>query len=90
MPGVNCCSVFSPLGLTALLLPVQEQKMGMHQIQLKPETMAEMAGLIEDGTISGKIGKEILPGLLQVRTDQGQLCCRNRGSCNAALSTRQH
>eukprot|EP00891_Asterochloris_glomerata_P003991 jgi/Astpho2/3991/e_gw1.00063.49.1_t len=43
----------------------KEQKIGMHQLQLKPETLAEMVGLIEDGTISGKIGKEILQGLLQ-------------------------
>ena len=62
---------------TAQLLPVQEQKVGMHQLQLKPETLAEMVELIEDGTISGKIGKNILPGLLQVGTAQGQLCYRS-------------
>ena len=59
--------------LTALLQPVQEQRIGMHQLQLKPKTLAEMVGLIEDGTISGKIGKEILPDLLQVGTAQAQL-----------------
>ena len=76
----------SRLVLTALLLPVQEQKTGMHQLQLKPETLAEMVGLIEDGTISGKIGKEILPGLLQVGTAQVQLS-DGSCSCSAALSS---
>ena len=39
----------------------------MDQLQLKPHTLAEMIGLIENGTISGKIGKQILPDLLKVR-----------------------
>ena len=38
----------------------------MSQLQLTAEQLAEMVGLIEDGTISGKIGKQILPDLLQV------------------------
>lgn len=38
----------------------------MSQMQMKPETLAQMVGLIEDGTISGKIGKQVLPDLLQV------------------------
>lgn len=74
---------------TVLLLAVQEQKIGMHQLQLKPETLAEMVGLIEDGTISGKIGKEILPGLLQVGTAQVQHVDGHCRICNAALSSRQ-
>ena len=48
----------------------------MGQLQLKPETLAEMVGLIEDGTISGKIGKQVLPDLLQV--------------CRLFLCTRHH
>ena len=59
----------------------------MHQLQLKPETLAEMVGLIEDGTISGKIGKEILPGLLQVGLLSVQLSDSN-GSCDVNLSSR--
>jgi aspartyl-tRNA(Asn)/glutamyl-tRNA(Gln) amidotransferase subunit B len=35
------------------------------QLALKPETLAELIGLIEDGTISNKIGKDVLPELLQ-------------------------
>ena len=45
---------------------VQESKTDMSQLQLKPRTLAEMVSLIEDGTISGKIGKQVLPDLLQV------------------------
>ncbi|EFN58388.1 hypothetical protein CHLNCDRAFT_50146 [Chlorella variabilis] len=32
--------------------------------RMAPTALAEMIGLIEDGTISGKIGKEVLPALL--------------------------
>lgn len=35
------------------------------QIALKPEMLAELIALIEKGTISGKIAKEILPELLE-------------------------
>jgi aspartyl-tRNA(Asn)/glutamyl-tRNA(Gln) amidotransferase subunit B len=35
------------------------------QIALKPEMLAELISLIEKGTISGKIAKEILPELLE-------------------------
>ena len=38
----------------------------MAELQLQPATLAEMISLIENGTISGKIGKQILPALLQV------------------------
>jgi aspartyl-tRNA(Asn)/glutamyl-tRNA(Gln) amidotransferase subunit B len=34
------------------------------EIALKPENLAELVNLIEKGTISGKIGKDILPELL--------------------------
>ena len=36
----------------------------INDIALKPETLAELVGLIDKGTISGKIAKEILPELL--------------------------
>lgn len=32
--------------------------------RMAPTALSEMIGLIEDGTISGKIGKEVLPALL--------------------------
>jgi aspartyl-tRNA(Asn)/glutamyl-tRNA(Gln) amidotransferase subunit B len=37
----------------------------INQIALKPEMLAELIALIEKGTISGKIAKEILPELLE-------------------------
>jgi len=43
-------------------------KLGIEEIALSPEALAELVKLIDDGTISGKIGKEILPELL---TDGG-------------------
>ena len=36
----------------------------INDIALKPETLAELVGLIDKGTISGKIAKDILPELL--------------------------
>ena len=40
------------------------EKVAIAEIALKPTTLAELINLIEDGTISGKIAKEILPELL--------------------------
>jgi len=43
----------------------KNEKVTMGELRLGPWLLAEMILLIEDGTISGKIGKEILPRLLQ-------------------------
>ncbi|MBD2460459.1 Asp-tRNA(Asn)/Glu-tRNA(Gln) amidotransferase subunit GatB [Oscillatoria sp. FACHB-1407] len=43
---------------------LNNEKKSIGDIALKPETLAEMIGLIEDNTISSKIGKDILPELL--------------------------
>jgi aspartyl-tRNA(Asn)/glutamyl-tRNA(Gln) amidotransferase subunit B len=43
---------------------LKETKLNIRDIALKPATLAELLTLIEDGTISGKIAKEILPELL--------------------------
>ncbi len=40
------------------------KKLSITEIALKPTTLAELVALIEDGTISGKIAKDILPELL--------------------------
>lgn len=48
-------------------LVLQESKTKMSDIKMAPATLAELIKLIEDGTISGKIAKQILPKLLQVR-----------------------
>ncbi len=39
--------------------------LNINQIALKPEMLSELIALIEKGTISGKIAKEILPELLE-------------------------
>lgn len=43
---------------------LKETKLNIRDIALQPATLAELLTLIEDGTISGKIAKEILPELL--------------------------
>ncbi len=43
---------------------LNNEKLAITEIALKPETLAELISLIEDGTISGKIAKDILPELL--------------------------
>lgn len=40
------------------------EKLAITEIALKPASLAELVNLIEDGTISGKIAKDILPELL--------------------------
>ena len=43
---------------------LNNNKLSINEIALTPETLAELVNLIEKGTISGKIAKEILPELL--------------------------
>jgi len=43
----------------------QAEKKVIGEVALTPEGLAELLALIEDGTISGKIGKEILPQLME-------------------------
>lgn len=43
---------------------LNNNKLNISDIALKPEILAELVNLIEEGTISNKIGKEILPELL--------------------------
>lgn len=42
----------------------KEARVAWDALPMAPAALAEMIGLIEDGTISGKIGKELLPALL--------------------------
>ncbi|NET33172.1 MAG: Asp-tRNA(Asn)/Glu-tRNA(Gln) amidotransferase subunit GatB [Cyanothece sp. SIO1E1] len=43
---------------------LNNEKLSIDEIALQPETLAELVNLIEAGTISNKIGKDILPELL--------------------------
>ncbi len=44
---------------------LNKQKLSITDIAIKPEDLAELVGLIEKNTISNKIGKDILPELLE-------------------------
>jgi aspartyl-tRNA(Asn)/glutamyl-tRNA(Gln) amidotransferase subunit B len=44
---------------------LKNQKVGINDIALTPTVLAELIGLIDKGTISGKIAKEILPELFE-------------------------
>jgi aspartyl-tRNA(Asn)/glutamyl-tRNA(Gln) amidotransferase subunit B len=44
---------------------LNNHKLGIQDISLKPDNLAELVILIEKGTISNKIGKDILPELLE-------------------------
>ncbi len=44
---------------------LNNNKLGILEIALKPQELAELVQLIDAGTISGKIAKEILPELLE-------------------------
>ncbi len=43
---------------------INAEKLSIDQTKLTPEALSEMVKLIEDGTISNKIGKDMLPDLL--------------------------
>ena len=44
---------------------LNNNKLGIDEIALKPENLTELINLIEKGTISGSIGKKLLPELLE-------------------------
>lgn len=46
---------------------MQDAKASMAELKLQPGTLSEMIQLIEGGTISGKIAKQVLPALLKAR-----------------------
>ena len=50
---------------------LQEKKMGMDGLACTPQALAEMIALIEGSVISGKIGKDILPDLLEGKGNAG-------------------
>jgi aspartyl-tRNA(Asn)/glutamyl-tRNA(Gln) amidotransferase subunit B len=58
----------SVVSLPPPIAAVQNEKVVMGDLKLKPGTLAEMIKLIDDGTISSKIGKELLPSLLEVES----------------------
>eukprot|EP00878_Enallax_costatus_P033632 GHUV01037170.1.p1 GENE.GHUV01037170.1~~GHUV01037170.1.p1 ORF type:complete len:307 (+),score=142.84 GHUV01037170.1:463-1383(+) len=49
----------------------KDKKMGMDGVAMSPAALAEMVGLIDEGIISGKIAKDVLPRLLQGQGNKG-------------------
>lgn len=54
-----------------IMAACKEKKIGMDSLALTPTALAETLTLIEDGTISGKIAKDLLPRLLQGEANAG-------------------
>jgi aspartyl-tRNA(Asn)/glutamyl-tRNA(Gln) amidotransferase subunit B len=50
---------------------MQEKKIGMDSLAITPAALAEMIALIEEGVISGKIAKDVLPRLLEGQGNSG-------------------
>jgi GatB domain len=65
---------------------LQEARITFAELQLAPATLAEMISLIESSTISGKIGKQILPDLLEVRATQTTRVCGSPASLAIAVA----
>jgi Asp-tRNA(Asn)/Glu-tRNA(Gln) amidotransferase B subunit len=60
---------------------VQEEKVSMDGLPMKPATLAGMIALIENGTISGKMGKDLLPDLLKGEGVCGGASLAAAGAC---------
>ncbi|WIA33555.1 hypothetical protein OEZ86_006679 [Tetradesmus obliquus] len=54
-----------------IMAACKERKMGMDGLAITPGALAEMISLIEGGTISGKIAKDVLPRLLDGEGNAG-------------------
>ncbi|EAW36089.1 Asp-tRNA(Asn)/Glu-tRNA(Gln) amidotransferase subunit GatB [Lyngbya sp. PCC 8106] len=57
---------------------LKNEKLAISEIALKPDGLAELIGLIDAGTISGKIAKDILPELL-VKGDSPKKLVEKKG-----------
>lgn len=71
---------------------LKNEKLAIDELPLKPENLAELITLIEDGTISGKIAKEILPELFakggspkQLVEEKGMVVIADVGALEAIL-----
>ncbi|MCW6035784.1 Asp-tRNA(Asn)/Glu-tRNA(Gln) amidotransferase subunit GatB [Spirulina subsalsa FACHB-351] len=58
---------------------LNSEKLTIGEIALKPPILAELVNLIDQGTISGKIAKEILPELLTTAIDSLQKFVESKG-----------
>ncbi len=51
--------------MTDVLKVINEEKIGIENFPVPPENLGELVNLIKDGTISGKIAKEVFPIMLK-------------------------
>lgn len=72
------CIVIIPCQLTRILVllnpsvvVLQEKKIGMDALAITPAALAETISLIDEGVISGKIAKDVLPRLLEGEGNSG-------------------
>lgn len=72
-PGCKTVALLPTHSCSPRRLHAQEAHLGMDDLLLTPTTLAKLLGLIEKGTISGKIAKDLLPDLLQ---GKGGMCKR--------------
>ncbi len=59
--------------MTELLAKLGEEKKKIADCAIAPEHLAELVGLIEDGQISGKIGKEVFAEMFATGTAPAQI-----------------
>ena len=57
---------------------MKNEKLTINEIKLSPKELAELIASIKDGTISGKIGKEVTGFLFFFRTTFTILCISKR------------
>ena len=59
--------------MTEVLRAVGERKVGIPDFPIRPQRLASMVGLIHDGTISGKIAKEVFEEMLLSGDEPGTI-----------------
>ncbi len=71
---------------------LKNEKLAIDELPLTPQNLAELVSLIEEGTISGKIAKEILPELFakggspkQLVEEKGMVVIADAGALEAIL-----
>jgi aspartyl-tRNA(Asn)/glutamyl-tRNA(Gln) amidotransferase subunit B len=67
-PGENAKAV-SNWVMTEVLRVVSERRVPIEQFPVRPSDLAALIGLIKDGTISGKIAKDVFEEMLESGTD---------------------
>ncbi len=59
--------------MSEVLGVINEKKIGINDFSVEPEKLGKMINLIKDGTISGKIAKEIFPVMINEKKDAEEI-----------------